>query len=211
MTVRTLVVTGFAGIAVLVAGALVAIALLDGRAGPSRARAPTALEPAPQSVLPSAQEVAARAEVSSPPAETAPLRDVAPAGAAPPLGEGAVPWGAVPLALRPAGLGRALAAPVANGLAGARASMAPCFDEERRRLAGPDPEPPPAEAYGPAVLVVRLEAGPGKLVVAGTEIGSRGTSSRELIECCRRSLVGWELDAPAAAPPARYRVQLLLR
>lgn len=199
MTVRTLVVTGFAGIAVLVAGALVAIALLDGRAGPSRARAPTALEPSPQSVLPSAQEVAARAEVSSPPAETAPL------------GEGAVPWGAVPLALRPAGLGRALAAPVANGLAGARASMAPCFDEERRRLAGPDPEPPPAEAYGPAVLVVRLEAGPGKLVVAGTEIGSRGTSSRELIECCRRSLVGWELDAPAAAPPARYRVQLLLR
>jgi hypothetical protein len=117
----------------------------------------------------------------------------------------------VPLAFRPAGLGAGLAAPVSTGLAAARRGMAPCFDEERRRLAGATPEAAPAGAFGPAVLVVRLEAQPGKLAVAGTEIASRGTSSRELVECCRRSLAGYELDAPAAAPPARYRVQLLLQ
>jgi hypothetical protein len=211
--VRKLIVTGVIGIAILVVAALVAITLLGNRAAPGAGASPPATPPGPPPALAPPAVTASASSPEAPPSEPAsPLHTVAPAPMAAPPGDGPRPWEAVPLALRPAGLGSGLAAPVSDGLAAARDGMDPCFDEERQRFLAGKAEPVPAGTSGPAVIVLRLEAQqPGKLVVVGTDLTSRGTSSRALVECCRRALAGYEIDAPSAAPPARYRVQLLLQ
>lgn len=214
MTERKIILTGAIGIGILIAVALIGIAVLGGRASsPPAAREPAPLPPYPP-LAPRAEVVPAAAATPAPapePATTAPARTVAPA-AVPraPGAEGPAPWESVETALKPSGLGVELAAPVSDALVEARDRLQPCFDEEAKRLAYARPAAATAGAHGPAVLVLRLEAGDGKLVVADTEVASQGTSSRQLVECCRRMLRSHELAAPVA-PPQRYKVTMPLQ
>jgi len=213
MSLRKIAVTGVAGIAVLTATALIGIRLLgDGtRVGGETTSPATTLEPAPPAPPPAAP-AAGQVEPLGPAPAAHPPRAVLPATAPVPAGGGAAPWEAVETALRPAGLGVGLAGPVHRGLAGARAELDRCFEEERRRRAHAKPVSAAPGEFGPAVLILRLEAQRvGSLAVAGTEVKSSGTSSPQLIECCRSTLIGFELDAPAAAPPGRYKVMFLLQ
>jgi len=170
--------------------------IANGTEAPPAPTEPTPPEP-PPAHQPAAPALAQRGVV----------RPAAPRAAAP----GAPPWDEVETALRPAALGPDLAAAVSDGLAEARDGMQHCFDQEARLLAR---EPPtsgaPAGAAGPAVLVLRLEALPGRLAVAGVEVASPGTSSRRLVDCCRAALGGFEFAAPAARPPERFKVTMPL-
>lgn len=125
---------------------------------------------------------------------------------------GAEPWTSVETALRPAALGPELAAPVFDGLAEARNGIQHCFDDEARRRSG---EKTAAQAgggaaTGPGVVVLRLEALEGRLSVAGVDVTSWGTASPQLLECCKKSLVGFEFAVPAVKPPERYKVAMVL-
>lgn len=221
MTGRTLVLAALAGLVLLVAAGMAAVVLLDRPAGgPSSAPVPSVVASGdaapvlvPPTFAPNPPVSTARAG-EPPPAHAAPApaveRRLLVKGADAPPEDADPVWAAVDLALRPAALGPDLAGPVARGLAEARGTYRHCFDEEARRLAGRRSSRTPADAQGPAVLVVRLEAVEGRLLVAGTEVASTGTSSTQLVECCRKALQGYEFDAAAVKPPERYRVSLPL-
>jgi hypothetical protein len=213
---RKIVVTGIVGVLLLLLVAILGVALLGGRGSAPGPQGGAVLPPAePQTPLPPLTPdpsiLPAAAPAAPEPAATAPPRSAVPAAVPRPAGmTGAAPWDSVETALRPAGLGIELAAPVSDGLADMRERLQPCFDEEAQRLARGAPVAPPPGVYGPGVLVLRLEAGDGKLVVADTEVASQGTSSPQLVACCRRMAKSHEFAAPVA-PPRRYKVQMLLQ
>jgi hypothetical protein len=182
-----------AAVAVLAVAAFVAVALLT--------RAP---DTSPAPTTPAAT-----------PADPAPLVELVPAvatsvapGPAPAAAE--QDWAQVELAVRPAGLGPDLAAPVSDGLDALRDTMDACFAAERAH-----PHRPSARAqaaHGPAVLVLRLEAtAPGHLAVAGTDVETLGFSPRELVDCCREAAKGYELPVPGVESGRRFRVKMLLQ
>lgn len=213
MNERRLVVTGAVGVTILVVVALVGIRLLGGGAAVGTG-SPSATAAAPEPALPALAPEPAPAPAAAPapePAATAPQHTVVPAAVPrPPGATGVAPWESVETALRPSGLGVELAAPVSDALAEARDRLQPCFDEEARRLQHAKPTQPKPGVYGPAVLVLRLEALDGRLVVQDTEVASEGTSSPSLVECCRRMLQSYEFAAPVA-PSQRYKVQMTLQ
>jgi hypothetical protein len=211
---RKIVVTGVVGIAILFGVAFVGIQLL-GDGGPAGARPAPAVPGEPLPALPPLGAPQPAVVPTAPPApvpeDTAPPHTVTPAAVPRPKGaKGAAPWESVDTALRPSGLGIELAAPVSDALDEARARMQQCFEDESARLGDAPPVAPKDGVYGPAVLVLHLEALDGRLSVQDSEVASEGTSSRQLIECCRRMLRSYEFEAPVA-PPQRYKVQMLLQ
>ncbi len=201
-----IVVTGLVGIGILLAVAVLGIRFLGGRAAaPAGAPVPGLPSP-PPAPLPTTGR--APDPVSPPAPERA-----GPPAPSPRSRPGPPAWDAVETALVPAGLGPLLAAPVANGLAEARGRLGPCFAEEKARLETGPPESTgaPPQAYGSAVLVLRMEAQEGRLVVADTEVAMQGHATRPFIECCRRAMKAYEIPAPGVAPPQRYKVAFPLQ
>jgi len=207
---KKIVLMGLVGIAILLAAALLAIRFLGDRAPAMRSPLAGAAEPAPSLLSRPAVPTAATAEQ---PSASASQNAVLAAAAPTPPGDGPPPWDAVETALRPAGLGSRLAGPVANGLAEARDRIDHCFTEEKARLENGPPEPSgaPSQEYGSAVLVLRMEAQDGKLVVADSEIARQGHATTPFIECCRRAMKAYEVAAPGVAAPQRYKVMFPLQ
>ena len=184
-------------------GSALVVALLDGGAVRDRPGATAAAPPAGPSgaEAPSAGPAPAAVAPAGPPSDVPP-----PAG--PP---GPVPWESVLAVHRPSELGRELAAPVSDALDEASNRMEYCYEAERRRMANAKPPAPGQAIAGPAILVLRLEGAPGRLVVVGTEIETIGHSSRAFAECCEAAMRGYELTAPAAKPGQRIRYKMLLQ
>jgi hypothetical protein len=117
-------------------------------------------------------------------------------------------WSRVEVAVRPAALGPDLAAPVSDGLDALRDSMDRCFAAERAHPHRPAARGP---VQGPAILVFRLESAAGRLVVADSEVETTGSSSRELVDCCREAAKGYELPVAGLDGGRRFRVKMLLQ
>jgi hypothetical protein len=182
-------------VVVLAAAAFVGVALLTGSPAPSPA-GPAPGDAAPGSGTAPMVELlpSATTSVAAVPAALTPEEE----------------WARVEVAVRPAGLGPELAAPVSDGLDALRDSMDRCFAAERAHPHRPALRG--AAAQGPAVLVLRLEAtAAGRLAIAGTELETTGFSSRELVECCQEAAKGYELPATGLETGRRYRVKMLLQ
>lgn len=130
-------------------------------------------------------------------------------------------WQSAKVAFRPRELGR-LGPYVQAGLDSARRDMDFCFRSARtpeERVAAPaaaaDPageeEPPPPPRADPAVLLLYVEAREGALDVVGTRLEHRGTTSTELVECCREVLRGLEIKAFNTVPGRRYRLRFRIQ
>ncbi|MFL5262621.1 MAG: hypothetical protein ACJ79L_09530, partial [Anaeromyxobacteraceae bacterium] len=109
---------------------------------------------------------------------------------------------------------------VQSGLDAARRDMEFCYAQApARRDAAPEPPPDPEQQDAtepparpdPAMLLLFLEAREGALDVVEARTEHRGTSSAELVECCREVLRGMEIKAFGAVPGRRYRVKFRLR
>ena len=180
------------------------------------------------------------ADAAPPPAPVAAAPPVAPAAAGPAVGPPAdapavalpMPpprdaldtpeWRSARLAFRPRELGK-LGPYVKVGLDAARRDMGFCFQRAAAR-AGPAPaaadqldapNPPddaaPPSAPDPAILLLYMEAREGALDIVDTRTEHLGTSSPELVECCREVLRGMEIKAFGTVPGRRYRIKFRLR
>lgn len=116
-------------------------------------------------------------------------------------------WPEVPVATSVAELGPALAQPVTEGLAAARARIARCVAVEQRRAPPADRDDRAADA---AELVLRLSGRSGALHVDGVEQRSPGASPL-LADCALRHLDGDAFPAPDAVPGRRHRLLVSLR
>lgn len=214
MKTRTLLGTGLAAIAGVVAVALV---VLDQAPQPSPL-APAAALPAeePGAAAPASDAAAAPAALEAAPAslESKPLPEITP-----PVPGGrrsaasTIPWERVPVAARVGQLGPEVSGAVLVGLQNARAQMDSCFQDEARLLAsggGPrfDPNDPPA---GPGALTLLLQSRPGGVDVVATEVVSHGTSSPQLVGCVRHVLEGWPMTAPKASAGRRYKLRYAIQ
>ncbi|HET8540312.1 MAG TPA: hypothetical protein VFL83_10620 [Anaeromyxobacter sp.] len=207
-------VAGAAALALLVAAAAALLVRLDRSAGPVGAGTGA---PGGEAVAGAPAGGAITPALAPPPSVAAEAQPPEPLVSPPRIGArpraaASVAWEDVPVAARLSDLGPGLAAPVNAGLRAARDQMDSCFEEEDRILAKRrvryDPDAPP---MGPAFLVLRLESRAGALDVVDTEVGRLGTSTPELVECARHVLRGWPIDAPAARPGTRYRLNYLLQ
>ena len=222
MKARTLAIAAVAGAAILVAAGIAAVQVFEASLPVTGAGSSTTAPPDPSAAGAAQSGIVPSGLPSTEPAAPTPLHEPASPAVAQrglvrpaverPAAPGAAPWESVETALRPAALGPDLAAPVSDGLAEARNGMQHCFDDEAKRRARerPSSRPVGGGSTGPAVLVLRLEALEGRLNVAGADVTSSGTSSPQLIECCRRALIGFEFAVPAVKPPERYRVTMPL-
>jgi len=129
-------------------------------------------------------------------------------------------WQSARVAFRPRELGR-LGPYVQAGLDSARRDMEFCFRSARtpaERIPAPaadppgeeEPPPPPPRA-DPGILLLFVEAREGALDVIGTRLEHRGTSSPEVVECCREVLRGFEIKAFNTVPGRRYRLKFRLQ
>lgn len=209
MTPRQLLAAGAAAIALLLAGSVWLLWRLDqpgrgagtGPSGSAPAASGPTLAPAGLTVLD------LPAAPPPPPAPREPAFQPSVRGL--PQAPALTPWVQVPVAVKLSDLGP-LAAAVNAGLEEARQDMAPCF---RAEAAAPAEAPATADdpPTGPAVLVLQLESREKGLDLVDTEVESRGTSSRQLIACCRKALKGWSFAAEKAAAGKRYRLKYLLQ
>jgi hypothetical protein len=124
-------------------------------------------------------------------------------------------WRSSKLAFRPRELGK-LGPYVKVRLDAARRDMDFCFQQATARgepaaPAGEQPEdaPPPVRP-DPAILLLYMEAREGALDIVDTRVEYRGTSSPELVECCREVLRGTEIKVFGAVPGQRYRLKFRL-
>jgi len=119
-------------------------------------------------------------------------------------------WEAIPLATRPAKLGR-IGPAVANELNELQPRLALCFDEETQARHGQLPVSRALDGTtrgeGPtAVLHLNLEVQPGEIRIVDAPVGSQGQVSDGLVACAQRILRGHVLRTPAAKEPAHFRL-----
>jgi hypothetical protein len=116
-------------------------------------------------------------------------------------------WADIPVATSVVELGPALAQPVADGLADARARISRCVAVELRRRSAARPE---SGESGPAELVLDLAPRAGAVHVVGVEVAAMG-ASEVLADCARRHLDGDAFPASAAVPGRRHRLLVTIR
>ena len=119
-------------------------------------------------------------------------------------------WEAIPLATRPAKLGR-IGPALANELNELQPRLALCFDEETQARHGQFPVSRALDGTtrgeGPtAVLHLNLEVQPGEIRIVDAPVGSQGQVSDGLVACAQRILRGHVLRTPVAREPAHFRL-----
>jgi hypothetical protein len=189
-------------IALLGAGGLAFLLASSGGRGAGLTSAVAEAPPPPQPARPDALAPAPSvADAGEPRTAAAPPGPVA---AAPER-----PWSAVPAASRLSELGP-LAPDVYAGLQLARIALEPCYQAADRVEANRPPRPDDEDAFGPAILMLELEARRGEVAIVGAPAQSLGNSTPELVECAERTLRGFRFAAEHAAPGKRYRYQYQL-
>lgn len=200
----------WAAAVIVLLGIVVLVALRTMDAGPGEPARGGDVTPSPSEAargLPSAVE-----PVAAPPETPAPESATAIAGEARPTDDQAA-WADVAVATRASQLGVQLARPVHLALLDARERMSGCFADETTRLAHRpprefDPNDPPR---GSAVLDLHLERNGDELLIVAAEPEYLGTSTPELVACCREILVGVQIPVPGTPPASRYRLKFPLQ
>jgi hypothetical protein len=95
----------------------------------------------------------------------------------------------------------------------ARRDMDFCFEQARGAASGEAAiaADESARPSAPAVLLLYLQAREGALDVVDVRTDYLGTSSREVVDCCREVLRGREISAFNAVAGRRYRVKYELQ
>lgn len=209
MAIPRLVGVAVAGIALLAVGAVAAIlALTD--AGPAAA-------PPPPPVLPGAAgEVPTVGSPSAPPSSNLPAGLVAggvqvpvekdPPPPRPPPGS----WEAVPIAGRPASMGPAGPALVAE-LNDLHDALAACFEPEIEARHGQGSitavkDLAPQDDAGATVLLLQVETYPGGVRIVDAPVEARGPAGDGVIACAQQVLRGRSFAVPAQRQSGRHRV-----
>jgi hypothetical protein len=139
-----------------------------------------------------------------PPAATHGARKASPPGTS---------WDLVPVFQRASNFGAPLAPAVTRGLAEMRTRIEPCYDEEiaREKARAPGRRRSTGQHLGPALLVLRIQGHLDALEVVAADLVSAGSSSQDLVDCCRRVIEGFAMDAPGSGPGQRYRLNYPLQ
>jgi hypothetical protein len=204
-----------AAIAVVAAGSLVLIMVVDPAAlpvgSPDQAAEAIAVPPASDVARPGTPAAAPTPLPAGPAGDgwqppPAPKQDLLPP---PPKGS----WDEVAVTTRPGAVG-----PVAVAIAGEIRNMyqrvAPCFDQATQARFGGSPHSEvqyaPSEDTGTTMLVLQIQTLHDEAEIVDAPVEARGGASDGLLACAQAALRGHRLSVPGAKSGQRFRMRYLL-